>query len=1456
MKSRGFKLVLCLSILFSLIAASFALVKPLYLSLYKGLRSNIINLNSTLDKSLGINIFYSSLSPSILTGINIKGIVLKDSESGQKIVSVKKATVKYSLLEILKGNFANSISEVIVNNGYIEITQNKDFPLEELLAKLNFNGDSPFKVKINNVKIYYADSANQLELSGDFRRISIERAFSYGKYAIEIVGRISGEYRKNTFSTNVFFECSFLNKVDNSSAVVQFFNTSFNSYSLSQIGFLGEYSDSVFKLKMLPSFQNLYIELSFDFKTKDIKTRFDCNSFRLSSILSGIKRKTAEQMIANLIVSANLNASYNLETKKVKYSSSGDVFFPERFVAGGFSVSYALNGNERYVSIPYFRGTGNAFDAEYSGGINLKTVQPEGVLSVNRLLLPDGELCSAEIFLEPLAKGFMVFSPEILLGQKVFTAAQLSIIPQFDGYDFDFDIYDYSHAETGEPGILKLTGNYLTASKFFQSNISVEGMYIDSLMETVSFFLDKNISSLIKDASPVFKNTIFATDIYFSSYNGNYSYSIPTAIIADTLSDSKMLILALDGNNENLQLRRFELIFNDQKILATAHSENILEPNSKLMNTILSGQVEYNSIPYAFSGLINKDWISITGDYGLNFSMMTDSESDNILGNFALNEFPVKFDSSAISIFADSSFYYNAVDKFNLNISKFVVKGFDGLYDNNPAFLLKGNVNKNGASFDEINFTDSSSNLSGNGSVVWNFENDSFMSADYDINLIDSLYNEKVSLSGKISNPEHKPLTTESFLNDYFVSTLISFSNFRTGRFVGNAVSQNTMNVEISVTGVLSNPMVSISVPSGTLLLNNVPFIFSMQASIVDREFELAGASVKWGTTEITDIQSKFSFKDWLGFVSFNVEAHVMGKTVSAPVNVSLKGIKDELEKKGILETMEIDISTPRISGTLIKVPQALSVHILKMADEIFISSTENLGLTGSILANGDLSISIDNKIPFKMKVSGNTKLKNRDLNFFDIEVDLAETLKLIDYSFIKVYNGKLIGDFKITGEKNDRGFDGALQIIPAEFSMPEYFKNHAKTDIIYIFLAKDQIFTPKTRCLLKRSPVDVTVNVQFNKMAFESVSVLVKTVDETYAPVNINMNQVHVKGNVQTDLDITVENEAITVLGSIVAKDTTAEFGTTTINDVVSNFNQVQSDDSVNVQVILDVTMKNRVQVYYSSFLRGLVVPSSQVVFKYNSIDDKMTLDGDVPLRSGEFIYLNSSFYIKEGNISFSEDDSGIDPYVSLRAETRELDEDNNEVTISLAVDHQKVSNLSPKLTSSPAKSEKQIMELLGNFVSANSENMTSFMLATGDYALQTMVMRKIENGLRDFLNFDILSIRTMVVQNALKYSISRESERQGINISNFFDNTTVYIGKYFSKALYADAMLRLSYNKNRINDATTLQGLIFKPEIGFELESPLAKIRWSVAPDLSDLSQSRIMIIPSLTLSWKFNF
>lgn len=1481
MKSRVLKIGLCIAILVSLVAASFALVRPVYLGLGSVLRSKIAELNSTLDKSFGLNVSYSSLSPSILTGINIKSIDVRDTATGETVLTVKRATARFSIREIIKGNFENAISGITVNDVYAEIIRGKnttwlDYTISnnldasskketvrldeksllDLLADSEINIDIPCNININNLTVVYKDRRNNINGTAYLRKAYAEKTLTKGKYTVEFIGQVSGNFKQNNFSLNMFLQSSLLSGLNNSSAVIQLFNTTVNGYTVRQLGFLGEYAKSVFSFKMLPTVQNLYLELSADLKKHDAKLRFDSNNFRVSHLVKGIKKGSSFETLSSLLVSAGINVSYNWDSKKINYDSSGDVNIPDLIIPGGLAVSFALNGNQNYLNVPYFTGTGEKIDVGFGGGFNLKSYQPEGVLSVNRLQLENDGVITTEFYFEPLAKGFMAFSPEIMFGEKTFTAAMLNFIPQRDGFDFDFEIYDYSHADTGEPGHLALDGNYLTSSKFFQSNINLDGMYIDSLMDSVAFFLDKNKSGLVKDAAPIFKNTIFSTAVYISAYDGNFSYSVPSAIIADTTSDNKMLMVSLDGNKETLQINRFELILNDQNILATAHSENIYDSATKTMQTILAGQVDYNSIPYGFSGLLHKDWISITGDYGLNFSFINDAESDNLLGNFSLNGFPVKLSDSTLSFSADTNFFYNLQDKININVTKFEVQSLDGISEINPVFAFAGRVDKTGTYLEEISYTDIVSNLTGNGVVMWNFEDADFLNANYNIDLQDPLYSEHIQIVGDITNPSGKSFTTEALLNDYYISSEINLTGFRTGRFTGNTTSADSMTANLSITGILGNPMVSIFVPGGTVAVNNVPMTFSLQASVVDKEFELQNADVVWGQTEISNITSKFSFNEWKGFLALDAKTVVLDKTLVAPLRVEAVGIKNSQKPDAIPESFEIDITSSRISGSFIKAPQGLNVHIVKLPEDILISSSSNFGLNGTIAANGEMNLAIENKVPFKMKVSGNIK-KNADLRFYDIDADLAKTMKLIDFGLLKVFNGKVTGEFAVTGPRNDRGFTGLVQIIPAEFNMPDFFKNHAKTDVINLMFEKDLIHTPKTRCMLKKAPVDVTVSIAFKQMNFDNLTVLVETVDDAYAPVNINMNQVHVKGNAQVDLEITVEPENISVVGGIVAKDATAEFGTSTLSDVVQSMNQENTAvNNTTIEVMLDVTMKSRVQVFYSSFLRGLVVPDSKVVFAFNSADDRMTLDGKVPLRSGELMYLNSSFYVKEGMIDFSSKDNGIDPYVTLRAETREKDESNSDVTISLSVDHQKINDLAPKLTSSPAKSEKEILELLGSFVSANSDSMASFMLATGDYALQTMLVRKVENALRDFLNFDILSIRTTVVQNALKYSISQDSERQGMNISNFFDNTTVYIGKYFGSSLYADAMVRLVYDKNRVNDSSTLRGLIFEPEIGFEMESPLAKIRWSLEPDLTDLSRNKLVVIPSLTLSWKFNY
>ena len=425
---------------------------------------------------------------------------------------------------------------------------------------------------------------------------------------------------------------------------------------------------------------------------------------------------------------------------------------------------------------------------------------------------------------------------------------------------------------------------------------------------------------------------------------------------------------------------------------------------------------------------------------------------------------------------------------------------------------------------------------------------------------------------------------------------------------------------------------------------------------------------------------------------------------------------------------------------------------------------------------------------------------------------------------------------------------------------MSEYFKTRAKAPSLTLKMNQSLITMPTVRCTMKGKPVDVSLVVQMSGLLFDRLSVNVDTPKDIFAPINININQVHVNGDFETHLEIGLEETLLTVSGNLIAKDTNAEFGASRINEIVSGFNFAGKNENtpelLDVEVSLDITAKSRVQVSYNSFLRGVVVPDTSIYVGYSSSNDALVLRGDIPLRSGEILYLNNNFYIKEGEIKFDDKAKIFDPIISLRAETREADKNNHEVKIILSVNKQHLSNLKPVLTAQPAKSETEIMELLGNIVTGDSKNVSSLMFATGDYALQVMLIRRLENALRDLLNFDIFSLRTMIVQNALKQSFIREDQASKYTVGNYLDNSAVYIGKYFGNSLYADALFRLQYDKNRIQDSMSWQGLVLRPELGLEMDSPFVKIRWSVAPKIDEILENKWVPSSALTLSWEFNF
>ena len=287
-----------------------------------------------------------------------------------------------------------------------------------------------------------------------------------------------------------------------------------------------------------------------------------------------------------------------------------------------------------------------------------------------------------------------------------------------------------------------------------------------------------------------------------------------------------------------------------------------------------------------------------------------------------------------------------------------------------------------------------------------------------------------------------------------------------------------------------------------------------------------------------------------------------------------------------------------------------------------------------------------------------------------------------------------------------------------------------------------------------------------------------------------------------------------------------------------------------------VDVAFGPHVNLVFDPLLRCVFAPGDSINVKADQTTDSFSISGDMHLRSGDIAYLNRNFYLRQGLLRFSGTDEGFNPRITVRAEVRERDTNGGDIRIILSAENQPLLDFNPQVSSIPAKSETEIRTLLGQIVSADSGNMSDIFIATTDYVVQSTIGRAIENKLRDWLNFDIFSVRTTVLQNTLRMGFSGDLSRRDLSAGNFLDNSTVYIGKYFGSVLYADALMHLVYDKTRVDDSTTMQGITFQPEFGFELEAPFANIRWDMTPDITAILNNVIVPSTALTLSWRLSF
>lgn len=1384
--------------------------------------------------------------------------VTSAEKSEAEVVSIGSTTAQRPEVSPILNNVANLISS---------------FPIDVFIKNVHIQyyfGDKLFDAFLKRLNLASVQEKNQLNLQ------TLGSAI------------LTDEGKNKNYSAVFSLDGNLNEKFDGSVLNVKFSDITDGNFRLNRLNLRFNYNDKIASFRTIQNAFPFYLQGSFNVASKDADLSLRTENLTLSNVVSVRSETPLWEKINALALSLAFQATYNTENSELNYNSEGNLSLapvtstkkseknstvtsiekneknsPMTSTKNSEVVSatprlrsattsqrptsahFLFSGNDKHFNLETLDINSDNLNASANGDLVFRGLKFNGNANLYNYTLPNGGVISTELYFNELENGFMCFAPQVLLDEKSFSAMQLSVLPQKDSIDFSFEISDYAHYDTETPGTLKIDGSYLLDTKYLQASVNASSFYLDSIAQTGAFFARKRPIPEFTFLKPYLLNT----EIFVSSDLKTLSYNVPYIVVANSKKDNQFFYISLDGNNSSLQLSQFDFITNGKIIKLSGMAEKLPDEDAAFVML----DANFGTIPYHFSGKLNADGGSLSGDYGFAFDFHKSGDA-RFDGSLSVDNLPVDFSKAIFAFSLDTAFSYSPDDSFKFSLARFFMQEAGGSLFFAPKLeLTNASVTKYGAFLNKIKYSDIFSELEGKAETMWNVNDGIFDSVKFSGEMKGTKNNEEIAIQFDASNPDRLELSKDFFLHSMYLNSQLVFKDFELNRFSKETNDKNLLNAIVIATGTLDNPYLGLNVDSLSFKSGKQSVTASANAFVEEKVFKLENASLKYNRINVSDISASFDLSTFAGKLSCVFDTTVLKKTIHAPIEISLS---EAYIPEGKLLPSEIaaNINIPEVSGTFILKPFAFQATLLHSNDSTAFFTSDDIGISGSISNSGEIAATIADGKPLKFNASG--KISDKiDIDINNLSVSPAPILSHIDIPRFRLHDGTVTGSAKITGMTKDPDFSGDLSVDNVDFTLPTIISAHVTVPHADAFLNHQELVIPEIVGAVKgKHPINGTLGVYFEGWKFDKLDVHVATPENSFAPVDLAIEFVKAKGMAGADINVTIDSDKyIDVVGKVTAKDANL---VTKIQDIA---NRKPSEEVYIVRTDLQFSILQHCTFNFEPVLRAVFTPNSDFSLKFDAESGVIQMDGIINIRSGDVAYLNRNFYIKSGVLRFNPNETTFNPMISFSAEAREKDEKNNNVRLILTANNQYIFDLNPQISSIPALSEREMNQMLGNVAGGDSENVGNFLVAAGDYAIQSTVGRIVENKLRDWLHLDILSIRTSILQNALKINLPsdvKSSYRKSNEIGNYFDNSTVYIGKYFGSYLYADALLHWSYDGTIVDDKMTAGGLAFKPEIGIELESPIGNIRWNMAPDFNAFAHNKFASSTSVTLSWKWAF
>ncbi|MFO8064355.1 MAG: translocation/assembly module TamB domain-containing protein, partial [Spirochaetia bacterium] len=1314
--------VLVLIALVVITAAVFVPAQAFVASQMESLKEDVIN---ELESQIGREITYESISPSILRAVEIRGLVINGNEDEpDHLLEVERLRIFYHPFRLLLGGPDATAAEIRIVDTEFNIHHERDADvidfIEELASREDEGPSATLKLSGRNVGLTYQDSDGTYTVDDVFFQSTIreeEVTFYWeSNFATELPAGLpvaddrAGEESAASELTGIEARATIQGTIrpgeENTSVRVSVPWIRTPLFRVRDQRFDVSFDGSEFEIRKLQNKDPIDLSVTADADLEVFELSLLADGFIPEDVVSF--RGSLSALEPWLRSELRGDAEMKFERSSGELSYSADVWGQtnNRDLPEQMEIRAVLSGDARAVGVEELTLRPQNGELRFSGSIRLSDLTPEGEISLSGFSYAETAPLTGVLEVSRAPSGELrASSPHISYGD-----GELYEVDVLTGTDPTQASYEASFSFDEEGESKATVGGLVREQRLEEATLKLVRAPSRRVYEMAGEFADlpdgigRRLESVLVDTRLELRrrNEAYELDASYVSVQDQEELS-RFAYFGASLRDSKLRIRNLAaGFDGHVVQGEFGADLSDGSDIPFESALDVEGRSFDVSGTYRDGQrLELSTL----QGLTAELEQTQAGDYV--FSV----EADEV-------ELPSAWGGSHLSVIANGSF--SSPEQWSARVTSFTLAEPTGA---DSQLSLSAELGAEGGTISRVAYRDAVSSLEGQGEFTYGDGSDPTVDLGAEASDTDEQY--ELSLSYSEGDLGGTLEIVESPLE-------------RVGLAPIRGVTSGTLDLET----LLSDPRLTLQFETEEATFNADSIAAQGVLRVSQGSLVVNRMNVRYLTNSLTNARGTVDLQKGEATLSALIEdresdtdepIEARAQATFAPENVPLR-----------LEDIGSAPFDGRVQFAGIDFPQGhegpWEFDVRRTAEELLVDGGPDGSMSAQIEQGGAFRVSVADPMPIRFSAEGVLEDGEIESNVTNIFVDMAGFASPLGGPTVRLTEGRFSGALRVVGAVNDPDFFGTLEARDVGGEIDFIAEPLGPADTFIVFQEKvaeiNRFVAP-----VGEASAEGSGTIIFNRWTPEEYRLRIEAQGDPGVHVVNNFGGLVVDGHGRGDIEVRGTSGRTEVTGDILVDQTSLTLGeqvdpaerregrATTVVDF--NFRTVGPTEFLWPNEDFPV-------------LRALAERGEEVELSYASDTGEFSLQGRMNIQAGEIYYFDRSFYVREGHITFDEDEEEFDPRLAVRAEIREVSNEGP-VRVYLIVDEERLSSFTPRFESSPPLSDSELIALLGgNLLTRESGEDVDFsqaVLLTSDLVTQFGVINRLERSARSALGLDLFS-------------------------------------------------------------------------------------------------------------------